>query len=219
VELNSMMLKARQRDLRDVLPDALGLRTHRAISWLARSEQEKRDPDARFIFLWIAFNAAYANRVQDRQPYRETRLFLQFLERLVGADRNKLLYELLWREFPRSIRTLFGNRYVYQPFWDYHNGQLSEAEWRRRFAASKRAANRALGRQDSARVLAEILRRLYTLRNQLIHGGATWKSSVNREQLKDGARILGLLVPAVILLMLEDENRSWGDPCYPLVDA
>jgi len=36
------------------------LRLHRAISWLKRSEQETNDPDARFIFQWVALNAAYA---------------------------------------------------------------------------------------------------------------------------------------------------------------
>ena len=214
-----MILKARQRDLQESLPEALSLRAHRAISWLARSEQEKRDPDARFIFLWIAFNAAYANDFGDRERFREARLVFHFLERLVRGDRDKRLYELLWQEFPKSIRTLIDNRYVYQPFWDYQNGQLTEAEWRRRFSDSKRAANRALGRQDTARVLAEVLRRLYTLRNQLMHGGATWNSSVNRIQVADGARILGIFVPTVIHLMLEDPNRLWGDPCYPVVEA
>ncbi|MFZ9363927.1 MAG: hypothetical protein ACO25T_09900, partial [Arenimonas sp.] len=38
------------------------IRLHRAISWLARAEQEAEDPDARFIFLWIALNAAYAKQ-------------------------------------------------------------------------------------------------------------------------------------------------------------
>jgi hypothetical protein len=66
-------------------------------------------------------------------------------------------------------------------------------------------------------VLAQVLRRLYTLRNQLVHGGATWNSSVNRSQVADGAKILGLIVPTVIHIMLEDENRFWGDPCYPVV--
>ena len=214
-----MILKARQRDLLESLPESLGLRTHRAISWLARSEQEKRDPDARFIFLWIALDAAYANQVPDRQRFREGRVLMNFVQRLVRADHERLLYDLLWREFAKSIRNLIDNRYVYQPFWDYQSGQIPEAEWRKLFGDSKRAANRALGRQDTARVLAEVLRRLYTLRNQLVHGGATWNSSVNRSQVADGAKLLGLLVPTVIHVMLEDENRFWGDPCYPVVDT
>ena len=44
-------LKARQRALRDGFPEALGLRVHRALSWLDRAEQETQDEDTRFILL------------------------------------------------------------------------------------------------------------------------------------------------------------------------
>ena len=60
--------------------------------------------------------------------------------------------------------------------------------------------------------------RLYTLRNQLLHGGATWNSSVNSSQISQGAEIMGQLVPVVIHLMMNDHQRVWGDACYPVVD-
>lgn len=41
-------------------PEATRVRIHRALSWLERAEKESKDPDATFIFLWIAFNAACA---------------------------------------------------------------------------------------------------------------------------------------------------------------
>ncbi|MNG27738.1 hypothetical protein D3C84_1129020 [compost metagenome] len=59
--------------------------------------------------------------------------------------------------------------------------------------------------------------RIYTLRNQLMHGGATWDGSVNRIQLRDCAKLLGKLVPLVILLMLDNPKTLWGDACYPVV--
>ena len=40
--------------------DNLGLRVHRAISWIERAEQESDDADAALVFYWIAFNSAYA---------------------------------------------------------------------------------------------------------------------------------------------------------------
>ncbi|RLA40362.1 MAG: hypothetical protein DRR42_25985, partial [Gammaproteobacteria bacterium] len=58
--LNHHNLKTRQRETRDNFPESLSLRVHRALSWLNRAEQETKDHDARFIFLWVAFNAAYA---------------------------------------------------------------------------------------------------------------------------------------------------------------
>jgi hypothetical protein len=48
---NFVVLKKRQGELRDGFPESLGLRTHRALSWLKRAEREARDNDVRFIFL------------------------------------------------------------------------------------------------------------------------------------------------------------------------
>ena len=59
--------------------------------------------------------------------------------------------------------------------------------------------------------------RLYVLRNQLIHGGATWNSSVNRAQVKDGVHILLALVPVVIGLMLRRPEADFGEILYPVV--
>jgi hypothetical protein len=50
-------LKARQRAERHPHPTDLGLRVHRALSWLKRADHEADDQDARLLFLWIAFNA------------------------------------------------------------------------------------------------------------------------------------------------------------------
>lgn len=87
-----------------------------------------------------------------------------------------------------------------------------------RFVAAKRVAGKALGQRDTVKVLGIALSRLYTLRNQLIHGGATWSSKVNRVQLRDGVNLLGKLVPIVIETMMDHRGTIWGDPCYPIVD-
>ena len=46
----------------------VGLRLRRSTSWLFRAETAMRDangdPDAAFIFLWIAFNALYAEHTR-----------------------------------------------------------------------------------------------------------------------------------------------------------
>jgi hypothetical protein len=216
--LKYAQLKTRQREVRDAFAPALSLRTHRALSWLNRAEEEVEDDDARFLFLWIAFNAAYANDFHDRKSLTERKMLLLFLNRLVRLDNGRLIYQIVWDQFPTSIRMLLQNRYVFQPFWDFHAGLLEEEGWKEAFERSRKSANRALGRTDTTRVLAEVFDRLYTLRNQLVHGGATWNSSVNRAQLKDASNILGHLVPTIIHLMMEHHGQVWGDPCYPVVD-
>ena len=210
-------LKSRQRAERDNYPINLGLRVHRALSWLDRAEQSD-DDDARFIFLWIAFNAAYANEIGDRDMDPEQRVFGKFLGKLVDLDENEVLYELIWTEFSKSIRVLLDNQFVYQPFWDYHNSPQEEPEWKTKFERAKVAANKSLSAHNTGAVLSIVLSRMYTLRNQLIHGGATWNSSVNREQLRDCSAFLGKLVPYIIQLMMDNPNTLWGDACYPVVE-
>jgi len=211
-------LKARHRELRDDFPQALSLRTHRALSWLHRAEMEADDNDARFIFLWIAFNAAYAHELHDALKFSETRLFVHFLGRLIENDREGQLEKIVWNEFPRSIRLLLDNRYVFQPFWGYQKGKLTKQEWEDKFRRSKASAMRALGSLDTRKVLLVIFERLYVLRNQLFHGSATWDSSANRTQLQQATAILGQLVPAIIAIMLDSGSQLWGEPRYPVVD-
>lgn len=211
-------LKQKQRAARADFSSSLSLRTHRALSWLNRAEQETSDNDARFLFLWIAFNAAYANEFHDRKIVTERRMLLQFLDRLVESDDQSLLHEIVWNQFSSSIRVLIDNKFVFQPFWDCQAGLISDDAWKESFEKSKASANKALGRTDTTHVLAVVFDRLYTLRNQIVHGGSTWNSGVNRAQMKDGVNILGHLVPTVIHLMMENHGQIWGDACYPVVD-
>ena len=152
MELSYASLKAMHREVRDRFPESLALRTHRALSWLNRAEIEEEDADAKYIFLWIALNAAYAHEITDRANFSERRMFLRFLDRLIRADRDCLLHDTVWEHFPGPIRLLLANQYVCQEFWDFHTGRIGAAEWELRFQSSKNAATRALGQRDTKRV-------------------------------------------------------------------
>lgn len=212
-------LKARHRAEREGLHPNLNLRVHRALSWLGRAEQLADDPDLRYVLLWIAFNAAYATDVDERFRTSEADTFQAFVDKLVRLDQRGRIAQLVWQEFPGSIRLLLRNRYVFQDFWYWRNGRIDESEWERRFAEAQKIANSALARQDTVAVLGVALNRLYTLRNQLVHGGATWHSSINRDQVRDGVNLLGQLVPLVIELMLDHPDTLWGDALYPVVET
>ena len=209
-------LKSKQREIRSEFSENLGLRVHRALSWLEKSEHCDEDQDSQFIFLWIAFNAAYA---QDTEVLRhtESEAFSLFIAKLVELDESNKLYNLIWAEFSSSVRVLLDNQYVYQPFWDYQNGKLTEQEWKERFAKAKVAANNALSSKRTDLLVAIILQRLYTLRNQLIHGGATWQSSANRSQIRDGVAFLSKLVPIIVDIMMDNRQVLWGSANYPVV--
>lgn len=210
-------LKQRHRLVRDGHPAGLTLRIHRALSWLSRAEQAE-DVDGKFIFLWIAFNAAYAQEIDDSDRASGKAAFTAFLQKLCDLDTSKHIDELIWNEFSGSIRVLLDNPYVFHLFWDFQRGRLDEGEWKERFASAKRAAQSALASGNTPVLLAVMFSRLYTLRNQLMHGGATWNGKVNRDQLRDCTRLLGKLVPAIIALMMDNPNTLWGDAVYPVVD-
>ncbi len=213
-------LKARQRAERHAHHPNLALRVHRALSWLNRAEQlaTEGDQDGSFVFLWIAFNAAYATEIDDRYRLSEQDSFRAFLQKLKDLDHPGRIEKLLWTEFAGSIRVLLDNQYVFQDFWNFKNGTLTEDEWKRRFVDAKKVAQLALASRDSVTVLSVVMSRIYTLRNQLVHGGATWNSSVNRDQIRDCSNFLGKLVPLVIEIMLDNSTTLWGDACYPVVD-
>ena len=209
-------LKARQRLEKSKHSESTGLRVHRALSWLGRAEEERKDPDARFVFLWIAFNAAYAAGTDD-PDMTEKRAFHTFLRTLLKLDTKGRFGYLVWQEFSGSIRVLLGNPYVFADFWRHHAGKLGATEWSTRFKSSRRAAELAIAGGDTLQVLSIVLGRLYVLRNQLLHGGATWNSGVNRNQVRDCANLLGKLVPAVIEVMLDHPDHEWGPALYPVI--
>lgn len=208
-------LKARQRVEREGYPEFLSLRVHRALSWLKRAERCD-DDDGRFVFLWIAFNAAYANETGDVRV-TEARRHDTFLARLVELDDGGRLDEVVWDKFPGPIRVLLDNRFVFQPYWNYLNGLPASDDWERLFKAANGTARKALAGRNTSAVLSVVFNRLYTLRNQLMHGGATWNSRVNRDQLRDANAILGDVVPFVIEIMMDNAHEHWGEPCYPVI--
>jgi hypothetical protein len=56
-------LKQRHRAERAHYPHHVSLRVARMLSWLYRAESCQNNPDGQFVFLWVAFNAAYAQEL------------------------------------------------------------------------------------------------------------------------------------------------------------
>lgn len=173
--------------------------------------------DNYFINLWTAFNAAYANELEGNVALGDRANFRDFLQTICHLDKENKLYQLVWQTFSGSIRILLNNRYTFQPFWDFHNGKINENSWMESFFQAKKKAQIALAQQDTNMVLTIIFDRLYTLRNQIIHGGATFNSSANREQLQDACTILSNLIPIILNIMQQHPQHNWGNPFYPYI--
>lgn len=208
-------LRARFHERSEDYPEPYRVRLHRALSWLARADREGDDADARFIFLWIAFNAAYAHEFGHEHDERST--LQAFFARLVEADAGGRLQSVLFERYSGPIRTLIGNRYVYAPFWSAMRDHDASGKWEDSFAKSKQSAMRSVVGKDTVRLLCIVFDRLYVLRCQLVHGGATWNSQVNRAQVQDGVRLLDSLVPPMLELMVEHPGLELGAIAYPVV--
>ncbi len=208
-------LKAKLKQSQELHSEPSRIRLHRAISWLARSEKETGDSDAQIIFLWIAFNAAYAKLFGFEKTEREQ---LQlFIETLVFSDKEKRLQKSLFEQFSGPIRVLIENKYVFEPFWRDLREHDDSGRWQLQFDESKKLALRAVMANQTEIVLTIVFDRLYVLRNQLIHGGATWNSKVNRSQVHDAVKILNSLIPIIIDLMLDHPDLEFGETLYPVV--
>ena len=201
-----------------LLDDNTGLRLRRSISWASKAEKflGEEDIDLALILYWIAFNSLYSRISNVR--LKERRDFDEFFNLLIALDKEHTIHDIIWSRFSGEIRNLVGDKYVYQPFWDQlHAGPTDEKGWQDYFARANRAMLVALEKQDTPQILSLVFERIYTLRNQLMHGSATYQSSVNRKQVYNGGMILSYVVPQFIDLVLENPHIDLGEPNYPLV--
>lgn len=198
------------------LPEALSIRLHRAISWLKSAEKQEGNLDMKFISLWISFNACYAVDINGLNSKPEKAKLREFTSSLVQFDKTRL-YNLFWEKFSGPVKVLIENKFVFEKFWEYTRGESIDYE--EAFNKSIIHASNCLSKQYIEGLIEVVLERLYTLRNQLIHGGATYNSKLNRSQLRDACNIMQLLVPIIIDIMLENGEHDWGEIAYPVVTA
>lgn len=216
-------LQDQLRQRRDSLPEPQAVRLHRAISWLLCAEELQKNPDLQFITLWIAFNACYSVDEDRPNSLGERDIFQRFTYKLCKHDVDLKIHQTLMQTYSGPIRTLISNQYVYAPFWEAQrlitNNKPDTTEWKARFEKSSKTAMLFLLEKKVPDLLSVVLDRLYVLRNQLMHGGATWNSKVNRQQVNDGARIMLTLVPVLIEIMMNSRDEDWGEIYYPVVNS
>ncbi len=208
-------LKAALKEREQGFDEPTRIRLHRSISWLSRAEAEGKDLDARFIFLWIAFNAAYAQEFGAED--REREVLRSFLQKVLAVDADRKLHKLVFEKYSGPVRSLIENKFVFAPFWRALREHDSSEKWKEHFVRSQKDALRSVMGKETSVVLEVVFDRLYVLRNQLVHGGATWNSKVNRAQVKDGAALMQDLVQAIIALMLDHPELKLGNIAYPVV--
>lgn len=190
------------------------IRIRRGLSWMeCAQELGANAPDAAFVFHWSGFESLYSE--PRPSPYDDAKAERDaFLDIVFGLDvgQDALIYNSVIASESKTILTLAANAYVFTPFWKrYHAGEKSQSpsEWANPLIESvKQMIANLERREDGTQSALEILfDRLRELRNELVHGGATWKDSANRDQVKDGARIMSRLLPVFLDLMMDYPDR------------
>ncbi len=201
----------------------LGLRLRRAMSWYERSLVETEDPDAQFIFCWIAFNSAYGidsiGSYSPNQSEKKYDLELQeeYFSEIAKLDTERRILYSIMDDIEGSIHSLLSNEFIYREYWAYTIG--TRDRWAQGFETSKLEIERHFDNEDTAALLKIVFERLYVLRNQILHGNATWKSTVNRSQVEDGAKIISTILPLLLDTMMSGRDVDWGSPGYPVIQT
>ncbi|MEK9711774.1 MAG: hypothetical protein VW258_04330 [Thalassolituus sp.] len=201
------------RQQRDLFTEEHSTRLHRAISWWRAAEAQAGNPDLQFVTAWISLNACCltADSLDGDVD------FLPWIQRLVSLDKDNAIYDLLWHQYSGPVKALIKNPYVFKPFWEAQ--REGSEDWKTQFDASSVEALNCLSRKKVPELLSITLDRLDVLRQQVICGGATFESRVNRDQVTTGAQLLLTLLPVVLALMLKHPHESWGSLAFPVVSV
>ena len=187
---------------------------YRADSWIRHAEKDPLDDDDRFIALWIAFNALYGQAdsylMESTKPseMQDVRTFVARACQIKGSER-RFLRGL--EAVGDDVRILCESPFLYIEYW---GSGFTDALEGRLQSLSGRAAPR--NRKALVQFLGDLFERIYVLRNQILHGSATYGSGANRGTLEPALRVLRELVP--LLRTLVDESDSavdWGRLPYP----
>ncbi len=223
--LTAAQLDALYHQLRADFPENLRLRLHRSLSWLKKADSLGEDYDLRYISYWISFNALYGREIRpasDDLPAEAVGSsrsgFKYFLSQICAADSSQLLYHALWQSFSQSIRVFLFNKFTSRNYWLYQQGSIDCKAMEELGQENQRLVQSALSHQNSTLLLWLLFDRLYTVRNQLVHGSSTYGGSVNRAQVMDGCRIMAEILPLLVQICLEKHDAfDLGDPPYPVM--
>lgn len=202
-------LKALPKSLHEEHEDFC-IRLWRSASWLERAERMGNDDlEGRFISAWIAFNALYGRRDDANRPWGDREALNAFLAQVWRLDQQQRIRRVLGKRQLQVLK-LIENKYLSTRFW-------RDGEPAARYVKKElRQAMNWYGTPKMPSVLVLLFDRLYTMRNQVLHGASTKGGYLNRRTLQGSGSILLDLLPEMLAIMLEDGIEvDWGWVCFP----
>lgn len=214
-ELRSQWKPVKERPAAEQSDHSTNVRLHRVFSGLQRAEQIEgdQDLDVALTCRQIAFNAMYGQwdeQTQEPRPDRES--WRRFTDRVLKLDSSQQTESVLV-EHKKLVIAILDDNFLGSYFW-------RDPTKERAFQTSKdrrQAAMWYIERRWSL-VLEALLDRIYFLRCQLMHGAATYGSKLNRTSMRRCSTMLGHLLPATMMVIINNgAGEDWGPMCYPPV--
>ncbi len=191
-------------------------RVHRACSWIDRVEREAEstDHDVHLVSLWIAFNALYGQWDPYKlEPKSERKSYRDFCDRLRKLDRDKQIDSFM-QDHKRLVVKICEDPFISSYYW--RNPGMDP---KRKSRGDVNRISRMYTEESWAKILDELLERVYLMRCQLVHGAATYGSRLNRTSLKRCVVMMSQLLPVMLLVLIEEgPDEDWGEMCYPPVE-
>jgi hypothetical protein len=229
-------LRARWKPTKNRLVDAdenqdLCIRVHRSLSWMARVEELEAvgaeaepqpnpafgpDPttawyDDALVMRWIGFNSLYGIWDEERkEPARDLESCTEFIKRVVDLDADEVIGDTL-TEHRDLVMSILDDGFLDRYFWK------SPGEEKLRKAQNAVRKGERLYAEGRLFVLTDfVVRRIYNLRCQMVHGAASRGGTINRESAQRCADLLGHLMPAFLRVVIDHgAEMDWGPLCYP----
>ena len=119
-------------------------------------------------------------------------------------------------KYAMRISFLVENKFTFQKYWDFTKGVEEASDWKRSLSSSVKKYNDCRISMDVSTILSIVFDRLYVLRNQLMHGGSSCGSKLNRETIDDAVGFLSDLIPSMLLVMMMNykKDHDWGELFY-----
>ena len=200
--------------------------------WISHAKAISGEEEAhiRFLFYWIAYEAAYHMNETGESEGRHWKERRKFHQRLASHDRGGKLQSILHAQ-KDDVVGILELRQAHPSFWrrlPVDKEVRRDKEWESVF--QKRVQKMVEDLNDAVRsgikrkikgILNDLFENLSIVRHQIVHGGSAGSKSQGRTQVILGARLLSEFVPCfhevIEKSIKHNPNEDWGEPPFPHV--
>ena len=202
--------------------------------WIDLASKTSDDVDCahvRFVFYWIAYEAAYKVEDSDSSDSRaaEGQQRACFHRKIARYDRGRLRDS--FRRNREDVVRLLELRQAHPSFWQRWRKDArvtSTEDWERSFRERTRKAKQTLQRaiedwslgganERTGNSLNGLFQNLSVVRNQIVHGASAGSHSRGRTQVRLGASLLHDLIPYFRDSIRSNLDENWGQTPFPRV--